>query len=601
MRTLWSAWACLVLSSSSLLFGADDVAKKVKEFELAGDNPARASALAELRQASPDAAETRWLSGEVKFGDEWVPYAKVADHGDRWSELYRYKEERAKRTDSVEDQLFLADGAKAHRLFDEERAHLNGVIAKDPQHAEARLRLGHVLVEGVWITPEQIYRANQSSSETEQALAKWQKEIAEMKANLSHRSPKRRRAAEAYFESLRDLTAIPAMERAFALGTELEQLSYAHWLSRLNSWTASTAMARLAMVSEIAAVRLKAIKELHNRRPEEYAPVLLSTMKAPIEIETELVKYGNWWFYSQRTTTETSDKQYVHQYNARFAPEFGVLHPFGVGVLTGNAEHALNGPKVGARVLSNFARENQQSADERNSQVAAWNERATHILSESLEVAGVESPKEWWVWWAHDQGYVDSEKQQIFAQYSEEWYISRRRGLRREAQVSAARMAGSHNCFATGTAVMTEFGLQPIESIQRGDRVLTQNPETSEITFKPVLRATHTREASTQTVTLGDETLTCTTAHPFWVNGQGWRMAREIEPGMQCHSLGGSVAVTAIGDSGLLDVYNLDVADFGTYFVGQSQVLTHDITIRPPTDMLLPGLAKASDTPINNQ
>ena len=52
------------------------------------------------------------------------------------------------------------------------------------------------------------------------------------------------------------------------------------------------------------------------------------------------------------------------------------------------------------------------------------------------------------------------------------------------------------------------------------------------------------------------------------------------------------VEVKAVESSENLDVYNLEVADFNTYFVGQSQVLTHDVTVRQPTDMLLPGLAK---------
>jgi len=35
------------------------------------------------------------------------------------------------------------------------------------------------------------------------------------------------------------------------------------------------------------------------------------------------------------------------------------------------------------------------------------------------------------------------------------------------------------------------------------------------------------------------------------------------------------------------------VADFRADFRGKSQVLTHDVTVRQPTDMLLLGLAKA--------
>ena len=67
--------------------------------------------------------------------------------------------------------------------------------------------------------------------------------------------------------------------------------------------------------------------------------------------------------------------------------------------------------------------------------------------------------------------------------------------------------------------------------------------------------------------------------------------------GMRFHSLDGAVAVTATESSDRQEVYNLEVADFNTYFVGKSQVLTHDVTVREPTDMLVPGLAKAVIAP----
>ena len=38
--------------------------------------------------------------------------------------------------------------------------------------------------------------------------------------------------------------------------------------------------------------------------------------------------------------------------------------------------------------------------------------------------------------------------------------------------------------------------------------------------------------------------------------------------------------------------YNLVVADFHSYFVGATKVLSHDNTVRAPTGMTLPGVAK---------
>ncbi len=154
------------------------------------------------------------------------------------------------------------------------------------------------------------------------------------------------------------------------------------------------------------------------------------------------------------------------------------------------------------------------------------------------------------------------------------------------------RLEGHASCFVAGTPIQTETGLRPIESVKLGDRVLAQNLETGEIAFRPVLRVTQTDNALTKSVRVGNETLVSTTAHPYWVNGQGWRLARELEPGMQFHSLSGAVEVAAVSPGESETVYNLEVADFNTYFVGQGQILTHDITVRQPTDMALPGFSK---------
>ena len=68
------------------------------------------------------------------------------------------------------------------------------------------------------------------------------------------------------------------------------------------------------------------------------------------------------------------------------------------------------------------------------------------------------------------------------------------------------------------------------------------------------------------TTTRGD--VQATRGHPFWIVGKGWRMASEVQIGDRLHSLAGSATVTAIKTEAAAPVYNLTVADFGTYFVG---------------------------------
>jgi hypothetical protein len=78
--------------------------------------------------------------------------------------------------------------------------------------------------------------------------------------------------------------------------------------------------------------------------------------------------------------------------------------------------------------------------------------------------------------------------------------------------------------------------------------------------------------------------------HLFWVAGKGWEKARSLESGQLLHSLTGPVHVSPSEAQSEAETYNLVVADFSTYFVGQALLLSHDNTVRVPTRSLVPGL-----------
>lgn len=78
----------------------------------------------------------------------------------------------------------------------------------------------------------------------------------------------------------------------------------------------------------------------------------------------------------------------------------------------------------------------------------------------------------------------------------------------------------------------------------------------------------------------------------FWVAGEGWVKARDLKAGMFLHTLKGNVCIDNVGSSEVQVTYNLVVADFHSYFAGDEKTLTHDNTIRQPTNMIVPGLAK---------
>ena len=133
--------------------------------------------------------------------------------------------------------------------------------------------------------------------------------------------------------------------------------------------------------------------------------------------------------------------------------------------------------------------------------------------------------------------------------------------------------------------------MTPIEKIDVGDRVLSQDQETGELSYKFVLHTTIRPPSPTLRFGLGGEEIVATRGHPIWVVGKGWRMAKELEVGDRLCTLRGSVAIKYIKPGIEGRAHNLVVDGFHSYFVESSRVLVHDNLARIPTPNTLPGFA----------
>lgn len=91
-------------------------------------------------------------------------------------------------------------------------------------------------------------------------------------------------------------------------------------------------------------------------------------------------------------------------------------------------------------------------------------------------------------------------------------------------------------------------------------------------------------------MTVGSDTFVCTLKHPFWKTGKGWTWAKDLKEGDLIRTANGSLPVSAIERSPDIQVHNLIIADFSTYFVGESRLLTHGTTVRAPTLAVAPGV-----------
>ena len=98
------------------------------------------------------------------------------------------------------------------------------------------------------------------------------------------------------------------------------------------------------------------------------------------------------------------------------------------------------------------------------------------------------------------------------------------------------RDAIPRKCFVAGTLVTTLSGLVPIEDIQIGDQVLARSEETGELSLREVTETFVTPDKAIWEVDVEDasgavETLGTTAEHPFAVQGEGWVLASQLQPG----------------------------------------------------------------------
>jgi hypothetical protein len=202
----------------------------------------------------------------------------------------------------------------------------------------------------------------------------------------------------------------------------------------------------------------------------------------------------------------------------------------------------------------------------------------------------LDSPRKCWDWFNEHHGLAFSGgKPLLKTEYEEFWTVDRSR--QRVQQTPQRAIFVPHNCLAAGTLVVTAEGSVPIEQVQIGDRVLSQDVDTGELAFKPVLQTTASNPVPLARIVTDQGELTSTAGHPFWVNAHGWRLTRDLEPGGRFHGVDGAIEIVSVADTDRVEpAYNLVVADFHTYFAGEGRILSHDNTPRAPTNALVPGL-----------
>lgn len=533
----------------------------------------RSELLAAALAASPQYAPARWHSGYIKDPrrgwlkyDEYLNVPKVAHL------LEDYERERAAAPDTVAGQMHVADWCAESKLASQERAHLTRVIELSPDHGAARRRLGFVREGNGWVSRQEVAAEEQRDQARREALARWRPIVQQLRDGMEHRSQQKREFSTAKLREIHDPEAIAAIEQVFR-GAADEVIGPAiETLAAMSDPEASLALARLAVYGKTAASRELAADKLADREPDTFVPQLLAEMYSPVTSRFLAVTLPRGRIaYRHAFQREGDDEQQLLVLDTEYQR---------VALAGGNARATQ------VRALANAAataRTRETAAALQNRLTAALNERLAWVLSKATGVQLPPQPDAWWSWW--------HERNEVFVQGSKPVKV-----VQTSSQIAVADPipTGSGqqtlDCLAAGTSVWTAKGPVAIEQIRLGDLVLSQHPETGELAYKPVLRTTVRPLGRLIRIEAGGESFQTSGGHLFWVSGQGWTKSRELKSGQVLHTARGPLLVSTVEEGSQAQTYNLVVADYSSYFVGQGMILSHDNTVRTVTRSLVPGL-----------
>ena len=135
-------------------------------------------------------------------------------------------------------------------------------------------------------------------------------------------------------------------------------------------------------------------------------------------------------------------------------------------------------------------------------------------------------------------------------------------------------------CFVAGTMVLTASGLIAIEKIRAGNQVISTNADTFETEVKTVLETYIRRTDKLIYLVINGEEIITTETHPFYVKERGFVDAGKLLTGDFLLDVYGNVLVVEYTRTEYLEepeaVYNFQVEDFHTYYVGEQFVLVHN-------------------------
>jgi len=554
-----------------------------------------------LRQAvriDPNYQLARWQLGQVQANDEWIAVEEAQRRAAADPQQQDYRRLRAEHGDTPQGQLALARWCRGNGLSDEARFHWANVLSVDPNNNEALRTLKLHWYDGRLLSREEIKQAKQETIGTRRASRRWKAAVADWQRALSKKHGDTPSDILDAIRAVNDPAAIPSFERVTLDADQSESaknesrrqlsLAFLDALDAMSDSAATASLVRHAVQSSLSDVRDAAIERLRKRPLHDFVPALLEGLTSPIETSVRVVRdddgsvqylhsmyrEGPFADWSHRVSHSIHQQADPEQIVARLASDETFLAAQATRNVATDAVSAAGAARSARRFEQQISAAEQQIA-QANEAAGVLNARIIVVLAGTTDQSLGAEPRAWWDWW---QDYT-------------EYYRTEKRPVYETQDVSQAYIVPElpKECFARGTPVWTKTGQRPIESLELGELVLAQNVNTGELAYKPVIGRTVRPPSEILKLKINDEEIRTTRGHLFWVDG--WRMAKELKEGASLRGVTGSARMKSVESSGQEQAYNLVVAEFNTYFVGESGVLVHDNTPRTPTRATVPGLA----------
>lgn len=568
----------------------DDLVRLALKAELRGDNQQRVHLLHQALQQDRNHSAAHWHAGQVRVGRRWMDLDGAAETVAKDGLLKRYREMRAdcfERMPAGSVHVSMARWCRQQKLPERERFHWQMVLHQTPDHPEALAALGLVWADGRYWTHDELRQFRDAQRESQQ----WTARITDLVQRIE-RNPDSPQAADALdqLRAIDDPTAITglldeAARKNARLGCEAVAI-----LGRMPSHWAASALVKLTQ-SPFEAVRDATREQLRRRPLHQTVPFVLAYLRWPVELEQELAAGPFGLDYHSAITGEGPDAKFVGEVTlcTSFSPLGRVIElgsPTTAVAPARLSSFVLSQPQILQRrqsIAGTYARRAQwdkRTVDRWNRQVEGRNHFVAGLLSDLIGRELPPDPQACFDWWCDYNEVLRGEEKPVYrSDYSSSDVVNE----------GPIYVISYHSCFPRGTMIWTEEGLRPIEQLQSGDLVLSQNPDTGELAFKSVLQPTVLPPTPVLLIRVSDEHFTVTKGHPFWQSGRGWRMAKFLTPGDLLHGLHGSWPVREVEELSRQEAFNLVVDDFHTYFVGRKALLVHDNSLRRPTTAILPG------------